>query len=116
MTPGLREHKQASLRLAVPTGLPEDMRSGIREVLDVASTNPRKGHATALMHEVCAEADKHGCVLLLTPRAFSEGMSTEQLSKWYARFGFEVVQTEPETLMARQCTGALDAQKRWANG
>lgn len=105
MTPGPRIHKQASLRVAIATGLPEDMRSGIREIVDLASKNQGKGHATALMHRVCKEADKTGHILLLTPKSFADGMTTEQLRDWYGRFGFVELQKEPELLLVRQVTG-----------
>jgi GNAT superfamily N-acetyltransferase len=104
VTPGPRTHKQASLRVAIATGLPEDMRSGIREIIDLESKNQGKGHATALMHRVCEEADRTGHILLLMPKAFSEGMTTEQLMGWYGRFGFIAVQQEP-VLLVRQVTG-----------
>jgi hypothetical protein len=101
MTPGLRVHRQASLRVAVAEGLPEDMREQTREILSVQSTNPRKGHATALMHTVCAEADRHWITLLVNVHAFDDGMSDEQLMRWYGKFGFSKIQDEPCVLMAR---------------
>ena len=101
MTPGLREYKQATLRVAVPLGIPEHMRHGVREIVAVQTTNPRKGHATHLMHDVCAEADRTGFVLMLQVRPFDDGMDDEQLEEWYAKFGFIEIQHEP-VLMARQ--------------
>lgn len=99
---GSRLHKQASCRIAISEALPEDMQAGTREVVSLASDNPRKGHATALMHQVCAEADVDRIVLILMPKPFGDGMTEEQLEKWYGRFGFEMVQTVPAKLMARQ--------------
>lgn len=99
---GARFHKQASCRIAISTALPEDMRDGTRELVSLESDNPRKGHATALMHQVCAEADVGGIVLLLQPKPFGEGMNEEQLGKFYERFGFVTVQEVPAKLMARQ--------------
>jgi hypothetical protein len=101
VTPGLREYKQATLRVAVPIGVPEHMRHGMREIISIHATNPRKGHATHLMHDVCLEADRLGFVLLLQVRPFDDGMTEEQLMKWYGRFGFEQIQPDP-VLMARQ--------------
>jgi hypothetical protein len=98
---GERFHKSASCRIAVPEGFPEDMQDGMREVVAIASTNPRKGHATELLHEVCREADIAGIVLVLRPDPFAAGMDAEQLAKWYGRFGFQQIQTEPAVLMAR---------------
>lgn len=102
MQTGLRTHKGASLRIAEPDCLPAHMRPHMRELLSVASANPRKGHASALMHQVCQEADDARTTLLLTVAPFAEGMTTEQLQKWYERFGFVVIQTEPALMMARQ--------------
>jgi hypothetical protein len=101
MTPGIRVHKQASLRLAIPEGVPEHMRFRIREIVSMHSSNPRKGQATALMYKVCQEADKAGFVLLLEAKPFESGMDAEQLQSWYERFGFLQIQPEP-VLMARQ--------------
>lgn len=97
---GLREHRSASLRIAIADGLPERMRKLTREVLSVRSTNPRKGHATALMHEVCNEADKWWITLIVQPSKFDDGMDDAKLVPFYSRFGFVVFQNEP-CLMAR---------------
>lgn len=102
---GLREHKGATLRLEIPTGLPEEYRTGIREIVGLHSSNPRKGHATTLLLDVCHEADKAGIVLLLLPRKFDEGMDDEKLRAFYAKFGFAEIQQEPVVLMARQAQG-----------
>jgi GNAT superfamily N-acetyltransferase len=99
---GERFYKSASCRIAIPEGFPEDMHDGMREVVAIAATNQRKGHATALLHEVCREADIAGIVLLLRPEPFADGMDAEQLAKWYGRFGFVQIQAEPVVLMARQ--------------
>jgi hypothetical protein len=100
---GHRGFKGASCRVVVAEGLPEDMRSGTREIVSVTSSNPRKGHANGLMWQVCVEADVDGIVLILMPKPFGDStMTAEQLEKWYGRFGFVTIQTEPEKLMARQ--------------
>lgn len=101
MTPGLRDFKQATLRIAVAEGLPKEMREQTREIVSVHSANPRKGHATLLMHQVCSEADRAGIVLILQPSKFDDGMDDEKLKKWYGRFGFVEIQQEPVVLMAR---------------
>ena len=101
MTPGLREFKGATLRVAVPESVPEDMRHGLRELLSVHASNPRKGQATALMHEVCAEADRSGFVLMLRPEPFGDGMTQDMLEAFYGRFGFTRIQAEPVVLMCR---------------
>lgn len=100
MTPGLREHKQASLRVAVAECLPEDMRDLTREILSLACTNPRKGYATTLMWTVCHEADEARITLILQPKQFGDGMDDAKLERFYSRFGFVTIQKDP-VLMAR---------------
>jgi len=102
MQPGLRKHKQASLRVAIPTGIPAHMQPHMRELISVKSGNPHKGQATGLMYQVCQEADDACKTLLIHVEPFDEGMNKEQLQKWYEKFGFSVIQTEPVLMMARQ--------------
>lgn len=103
---GLRKFKSASLRLAEPSlpdyDWPSDYLDNIREIVDIKSENPRKGHATNLLINVCKEADVEGKVLMLQVQQFSDGMGTDQLQKWYERRDFQVIQYEPVLLMARQ--------------
>ena len=86
MKPGHRMHKGASLRIVAPQ-LPEEasdtVRATVLEIAAVQSGNPRKGHATALMHQVCGEADRNAKVLMLMVTE-----NAEKLVKWYQRFGF----------------------------
>lgn len=98
---GPRHHKSAHCRLiAADSGDPEvDART--RRINDLCSTNPRKGHATALMCDVCGEADAANFMLILEARPFGNGMSQEQLEKWYQGFGFWVIEQEGPRLMAR---------------
>lgn len=101
MTPGPRYHKQASLRVALPEGVPEEMRDDMREIVDVQSTDRRQGAATALMYTVCTEADREWKTLFLKVEPFDDGaVDADKLRKWYSRFGFAVVQEQP-CLMAR---------------
>lgn len=101
MIPGPREHRSASLHVSMATGLPDDMQPLTREILSVQSTNPRKGHATALLWEVCVEADKWWITLIVQPKKFADGMDEEKLESWYSRFGFEKIQDEPCVLLVR---------------
>lgn len=102
MTPGLRKLKSASLRVAVPMGLPSEMRPHIRELIDVRATNPRKGHASALLGKICKEADRDHWTLIVQVKAFDDsGLTDEQLQKFYSKFSFTMIQTEPVVLMAR---------------
>lgn len=101
MNAGLRQYKQASCRIAIPTGLPEDMQDRLREVLAVTSEAKRGGEATALLHQITTEADFAWMVLLIHVKPFDVGMTIEQLEKFYGEFGFETIQNEP-LLMTRQ--------------
>lgn len=83
---GLHTHKGASLRIVkpqLPAEASETVRATVLEVMGVQSDNPRKGHATALMYQVCAEADRDAKVLMLMVTE-----NAEKLVKWYQRFGF----------------------------
>ena len=73
----------------------------MRELLSVKAENPRKGHATGLMYQVCQEADDARMTLIITVAPFEEGMTQQQLEKWYSRFGFEEIQANP-VIMARR--------------
>ena len=92
---GLHTHKGASLRIVKPQ-LPDEasdrVRSTVFEVVGVQSDNPRKGHATALMYQVCAEADRGAKVLMLMVTE-----NAEKLVKWYQRFGFKPTKDELDT-------------------
>ena len=98
---GRHQIGSASCRIVEAMGVPEHMREGLRELIDLTASNPRKGHATALMTKICAEADRARITLLLTAKPFQDGMTDAQLRDWYARFGFQQIQDEP-ILMARQ--------------
>jgi GNAT superfamily N-acetyltransferase len=100
VTPGLRTHKRASLRIAEPTSVPDDMRANLREIVSLQSDDHGKGHAKALLHQVCAEADRANVVLMLHVKPFADGMTLEQLEKFYEGHGFARIQDEP-LLMAR---------------
>ena len=96
---GLRTYKSASCRVVVPD-LPEHLQDKVREIASVGASERRRGHATALMHTVTAEADLAQLVLILKVEP-TDGMTDEQLLKFYGKFGFEVIQSEPCILMQR---------------
>lgn len=77
------------------------MRANAREILSLQCSNPRKGYGRRLMVEVCREADEAGMVLIVQPGQFAEGMTTEQLTRWYEGFGFMALPSEGATVMAR---------------
>lgn len=102
---GKRISGNASLELGFTEAVPEEMRYGIRELksLFVAPDKRKKGDATALMYQVCYEADRKGIVLFLEPVA-DGGMPQKKLEKFYKGFGFIELQHKP-LLMARQAHG-----------
>lgn len=112
MRPGVREFRDASLKVAMATGLPEHMQEQTREIthLYVKPESRRLKLATALLNFVCQEADANRVTLVLTARDYDNdtGEPTphpdeSQLVAWYQRFGFTVLQDTPKgTFMARQ--------------
>lgn len=95
MNPGPRTHKQATLRVAICEALPVEMWERTRELIAVRSEDRGKGHASALMWQVCAEADKAWLTLIVQPAPFDNGPPIERLRKWYTKFGFVEIQAEP---------------------
>lgn len=106
MRPGAREFRDASLKVSIPTCVPEHMRDRTREISDVFVKAESRGQrlATALMNFVCQEADANRVTLVLTAREYDEGgPAEEQLVTWYEKFGFLKLQDTPTgTFMARQ--------------
>lgn len=110
MKPGIRQHGPATLKLSFNAGVPAHLRGGVLELshLLVPDQHRRQGYASLLLQKVCAEADKAGKVLLLMPRAYDvPAMDREQLQDFYRRFGFDVIQERPVTLMARPAGAAM---------
>lgn len=103
---GNRSHGAASLKLSYSQAIPVHMRGGIREITSVYTpeADRGKGEASALLKQVCEEADRAGIVLILIPKPFDAGLDELQLIAWYARHGFTQIQNNP-TLMARQAHG-----------
>lgn len=100
MTPGPRRYRKASCRVCVPLAIPEELHSQVRELVSVLSEAPRKGHATALMHRVCDEADSAWFTLMLMVKPFAEGLTEDQLVRFYERFDFFIAGLQP-TIMVR---------------
>lgn len=65
-------------------------RDGYMQLVNLYSKEPGKGHATSLLTKVCEYADQHGVTIQLIAKQYgnSHGLSNEQLSKLYERFGF----------------------------
>jgi hypothetical protein len=78
-------------------GVPSDIRDRVTFVKDVKSTIKRAGHASGLMDMVMSEAKRKGRMLVLEPRAFDDGMTDDELVRWYERLGFTVFQPKSDT-------------------
>lgn len=111
MDPGPRTYRGASLRVAIPQGLPVEFWETTRELVAVQSSAQGRGEATKLMRSVFDEADHAGLLLLVKPETFAPGLTDEQLRKWYARLNFVEFQAEP-CLLAR----APQPVRRYAHG
>lgn len=103
---GERKHNYATCEVGKCLAVPEKMRKDIREITCVTCELPYRGrgHATALLEQVCAEADRMKMILLIVvnPYGDSEGMTKDQLIDWYgSRFDFHTIQADP-VIMARQ--------------
>lgn len=92
MKPGPRSNLSASLRISYTTLVPANLRGNLREVTHFEATEPGQGHGTALLQQVCQEADKAGVVLMLMP-------TTDRLAFFYGRHGFKPIQAEPAVMM-----------------
>jgi GNAT superfamily N-acetyltransferase len=103
---GTRTHGHASLKLAVPTALPDDLRGPVVELRSLHTRKDKRGQgeATALMADVCNEADKARRFLFLHVKPDGP-MGTEALANFYIRNGFHPIQAEP-LLMLRPFRGA----------
>lgn len=78
----LFSHASASLRLK---GDSQSM-----YLIGLYSQKPGYGHATELMRIVCRYADEQNTEIRLTAKQFGNprGLTNEQLSRFYERFGF----------------------------
>jgi hypothetical protein len=59
---------------------------------DLKSTIKRAGHARGLMEMVMKEAALNKRALVVEPRAYGEGMTDNEIQRWYERLGFEQFQ------------------------
>jgi N-acetylglutamate synthase-like GNAT family acetyltransferase len=106
MPVGPRGYHSARLTIAVPMGLPDHMRGGVRELmsLEVPAEDRRQGLATTLMERTAVEADGAQVVLFIHVQPFEGSVTVDELEAFYAKFGFVVIQERPR-LMARQPKG-----------
>jgi hypothetical protein len=108
---GTRIEGAASLKLAIPTALPDHMRGQVIEVrsLRTEPTERNKGAASDLMLSVCLEADMARKFLFLCVEPDIDSPVDETgLVNFYMRFGFMPIQAKP-ILMTRPFAGAMGA-------
>ena len=109
---GPRTNDGASLKLAIPTALPLEMRGRVVEVRSLRTMPDKRGqgHASDLMLGVCVEADLSKTFLFLAVEPDEDGpLDTKALCQFYMRFGFLPIQSDPP-LMTRPYVGALTGQ------
>jgi len=102
---GPRKHGAASCEVIACKGVPEKMRKDIREVIKVfCEPDARhRGDATALLEEVCREADAKRMILMISVGPYGDAppLSKAALVQWYSEtFDFRPIQAEP-LIMAR---------------
>lgn len=107
MTPGVRHHGHASLKVGVAKALPHSMRRQVMEVSSVR-TEPEyrgRGDATMLMMTTCTDADLAGKFLMVHVEPDHDSpLDLGALAGFYSRFGFAPIQSDP-LLMVRPCVG-----------
>lgn len=92
---GPRTYDQASLEIVLPMSIPAHLRENVREVFDLKSGDPGKGHGSELLRRVCGEADRESFVLMLKVD------QDDKLVEWYSRFGFKPASTASPVVMIR---------------
>jgi hypothetical protein len=92
MKTGLRRHASASARVRYCqlAGV-----GNLKEITNVRAHDQGKGHASALLKALCADADKDKTVMIVKVQPFAEGLDRDALADWYVRHGFSVLQPEP---------------------
>lgn len=88
----------ASLSMGHTEALPHKMRPLVWEITNVfvPEEHRKKGWGTRLIEHACETADIQGMLLILHVEE-----DNDHLVNWYSKFGFKVIQTYPEILMAR---------------
>lgn len=99
---GLIRLNKASCRVGPSKAVPAHLRAHVTEVtaVKVPKAYRKQGQATALMHYVCAMADKSLTILLIYAQPFGDSpMDAAELERWYCeRFGFQRIQDDPPLL------------------
>lgn len=99
MKPGTITLGNASIHVGYSGVIKANKRGLLRELSEfhVPESHRGNGEGTALLADVCEQADQEGLILMITA-------DTPRLCDFYARHGFVVVQDEGVILMARQAS------------
>lgn len=91
MKPGTIALNNASLRIGYSGLAPPHQRGFMREITDffVPESCRGKGEGSALLQDVCDQADQEGLLLLIKP-------DTLRLENFYAKHGFKRLPTDNE--------------------
>lgn len=93
----------SSCELRYSSLVPAHLRGLLLEIINLLTDTKQQSnnHASALMQEVCQQADQDGIVLMIVPKPFANSpMSAQQLQDWYERrFGFGLLQADPAILI-----------------
>ena len=94
MKPGDIQLGNASLHIGYPQCVPGNQRGHIREITRfyVPEEFRGKGEGTALLQDVCEQADIKQLALMLIA-------DTERLLLYYGTFGFELIQPTPMIML-----------------
>ena len=97
MKPGTITLGNASIHVGYSGVIKANKRGLLRELseFNVPEEHRGKGEGSALLSDVCEQADQDGLMLMITA-------DTPRLCAFYARHGFIVIQDEGVILMARK--------------
>lgn len=95
----------ATCTLQHSEALPFHIRPSVLELADVFVPKKyrKQGWGSELLKNACTLADTYGFVTILHVED-----DKDYLLPWYAKFGFDVLQIEPELLMVRPVNGNND--------
>lgn len=88
---------KASAHIGYPQVIPPNKRGNSREITElfVPVEHRGKGAASALLNDICIQADQDEILIILMA-------DTKQLENFYSRFNFVTIQSNSVILMARQ--------------
>lgn len=95
----------ASIHINYSQVIPPNQRGKARELTEfhVPEAHRGKGEGSALLQDVCDQADNEGLLLLITA-------DTPRLAEYYQRFGFVIIQQENVIMLARSPKAATYGQ------